>query len=202
MNIEMQKLTPALAQEYADFFDKTPHNHSGKGVKCYCVTFCKDSVYQGGGSHWYDTPDERKLHGIKRVENGEIQGYLAYYDDDVIGWCNANTKSDCQEVMNFMHSVNKVPLDECKDGEKIKFIFCFVVSPNMQRMGVATKLLDYICQDAALEGFDFIEAQASKDFADDGFRGILSMYEKCGFYVHAERDDKIVVRKALKSIAG
>jgi len=200
VNIEIKKLTPDLAGDYADFFDKTPHNHSGKNEKCYCVTFCKDNVYHGGGSHWYQTPDERRLHGIKRVQDGHIQGYLAYYGGEAIGWCNANTKSDCQEIMNFMRSVNSVPVDECTDGEKIKFIFCFAISPKMQRMGIATKILDYICQDAAEEGFDFIEAQAVKEFADDGFRGLLSMYEKCGFSIRAEQAGKIIVRKALRSL--
>ncbi|MCL2171216.1 MAG: GNAT family N-acetyltransferase [Defluviitaleaceae bacterium] len=198
MDIEIKKLTPALAQDYAHFFDTTPHNHSGKGDKCYCVTFCKDSVYHAGGKHWYNTPVERRAHGIGRVENGEIRGYLAYCENEPIGWCNANTKSDCKEIMNFMSSVNGVPVAECVDGEKIKFVFCFAVAPKMQKKGIATRLLQQVCRDAAAEGFDFVEAQAQREFAVDGFRGMLGMYEKCGFSIYAEENDKIIVRKALK----
>ena len=29
MNVKIQKLTPALAEDYAYFFDTTSHNHSG-----------------------------------------------------------------------------------------------------------------------------------------------------------------------------
>ena len=198
MNIEIRKLTPDLAEEYARFFDTTAHNNTGHGDRCYCITFCCDNVYNSGGSHWYPTPAERRAHAIQRVQNGHIQGYLVYWDDKIVGWCNANTKADCQEVMNYMRSVADVPIEECCTGEKIKFIFCFVIAPKMQRMGVATQLLNYICQDAANNGFDYVEAYTFKEFTQDGFRGPLAIYEKCGFSKHAEHEDKAVVRKALR----
>jgi len=196
MNIEIRKLTPDLMEDYARFFDTTPHNDTGSGDKCYCVTFCRDSVYHNGGSHWYPSPEERRLHGTRRVRDGDIQGYLAYHDGKIVGWCNANTKSDCQEVMNYMRSAG-VPV-ECKAGEKVKFVFCFVIAPKVQKMGVATQLLTYTCQDAAAEGFDFVEAQTHAEFTQDGFRGPLALYEKCGFSICAEREGKVVVRKTLK----
>ena len=67
-------------------------------------------------------------------------------------------------------------------------------------MSVATKLLERVCQDAAADDFDFIEAYVNKKFIDvaHDFRGPLAMYEKCGFSKHAEREGKVVVRKALK----
>ena len=197
MKIEIKKLTPELAEDYACFFDTTPHNDTGGGAKCYCISFCNDSVYHNGGEHWYPSPEERRLHGIQRVKVGSIQGYLAYCNDQVVGWCNANTKANCQENMNFMRSYAHVPVEECRAGEKIKFIFCFAIAPNMQRMGIATQLLRYACQDAAAEGFDFVEARTHKEFTQDGLRGPLTMYKKCGFNLHAEKEHNIVVRKTL-----
>ena len=198
MNIEIRKLTPDLAEDYADFFDTTAHNDTGHGDRCYCITFCRDNVYRNGGGHWYQTPEERRVHAIQRVRDGDIQGYLAYCNGEIVGWCNTNTKADCLEVMNYMRSVAGVPVEECRAGEKIKFIFCFVIAPKMQRMGVATRLLEYICQDAAADGFDFVEAYTFKEFTQDGFRGPLAIYEKCGFGQHAEHEGKIVLRKALR----
>ena len=89
MEIEIRKLTPDLAEDYARFFDTTPHNSANGGTKCYCVTFCCDAVYQSGGLHWYNSPEERKEHGIRRVCDGHIQGYLVYCNGEVVGWCNA-----------------------------------------------------------------------------------------------------------------
>ena len=137
--------------------------------------------------------------GIKqRKKEGSIQGYLAYLDGEVVGWCNANDKDKCQECMNHMRTYNDVPVDECRAGEKIKFVFCFAIAPKAQKMGIATKLLEYICQDAAADGYDYIEARTQINLTDDGFRGPLALYQKCGFSRYAEQGNNIVLRKALK----
>jgi hypothetical protein len=67
-------------------------------------------------------------------------------------------------------------------------------------MGVATQLLERVCQDAAIEGFDFVEGHANKESIAHDFRGPLAMYKKCGFNICAEREGRVVVRKALKDI--
>ena len=196
MEIEIKELSPDLAEDYARFFDTTPHNNTGKGTKCYCVTWCSDPVYHSGGEHWYPSEEERRLHGLKRVKDGSIRGYLAYCGDEIVGWCNVNTKADCQEAMKYFRSMG-IPIDECRAGEKSKFVFCFAIAPKAQSMGVATKLLAHACQDAADNGFDFIEALPYRELADDGFRGPLALYEKCGFSIQAEHEGKVVVRKVL-----
>ena len=197
MGIEIKKLTPELVEEYACFFDTVPHNDTNHGDKCYCITFCSDNVYHNGDSHWYQTAEERKEHGIKRVLEGSIQGYLAYLDGEAEGWCNANAKDNCQECMNHMRTYNDVPVDECHAGEKIKFVFCFAIAPKAQKMGIATRLLEYICQDAAAEGYDYVEARTQINLTDDGFRGPIALYEKCGFSRYAEQGNNIVLRKRL-----
>jgi len=198
MNIEIRKLTPKLVNDYTCFFDTTPHNDTNKGDKCYCVTFCNDKVYHSGGEHWYSTPEERRTHGMKRVLDGDIQGYLAYNENSVIGWCNANEKINCQLVISNMQARAGVPVEDCKADEKIKSVFCFAIAPTVQKMGVATRLLEHICNEATTEGFDFVEAYTHRDFIQDGFRGTLTLYENCGFVIHAEKGGKLVMRKALK----
>lgn len=200
MNIKIQKLTPGIAEDYARFFDTTPHDGSAE-TKCYCLTWCGDNAYQNGGSHWYPTPEERRIHAIRRIQNGDLQGYLAYKDDKIVGWCNANTKADCQGCMNYLRFDCGVPLEGCREDEKVKFVFCFVIAPEMQRKGVAAQLLAHICQDAAADGFDFVEAYVNEKFVDVArdFRGPLAMYEKCGFHKYASQDGKVVMRKAVKN---
>ena len=196
MNIEIRKLTPNLVEDYVHFFDTTPH--WGKDdTRCYCITWCSDNVYHNGGTHWFSSPEERKANAIQRVLDGDICGYLVYSENEVVGWCNANTKSDCKECINYLRTDGGVPLEECQEGEKVKFIFCFAIAPKIQRMGVATQLLEYICRDAASEGFDYIEAIPSRESTDPtgDHRGPLAMYEKCGFNICAEKDGNVVVRK-------
>jgi len=194
MNVEIHKLTPELAESYARFFDETPHNEEFKR-KCYCVNWHTDSAK---GKSWPDKTAERRAVAIERVESGHIRGYLAYHDSKIVGWCNANTKSDCQKVIKRMISKHMhTPVDVYSDDEKVKFIFCFTIAPDYRRKGVASQLLEYICNDAKADGYSFVEVFTKRDFANDGFRGVFEMYEKHGFYIYAEQDGKVIMRKAL-----
>lgn len=196
MNVEIRKLTPELAEEYIHFFDVTPHDVNIDENKCYCVTWRSDDSYVGDGDHWFPSREERRDHALQFVRAGSIQGYLAYHGDEIVGWCNAN--ADCQGCVNYLRTY--WPIEEYRLRIKVKSIFCFVIAPEMQRMGVATQLLERVCQDAAADEFDFVEAYVYKesDTVPHDFRGPLAMYEKCGFSKQAERDDKVVMRKALK----
>lgn len=194
MEIEVKKLIPELAEDYARFFDVTPHNFDE--CKCYCVPWRSDNSYTGNGDHWFPTQEERRERAIQFVKAGSLQGYLAYCGEEIVGWCNAN--ADCQFCLSYLRSY--WPIEEYHADIKVKSVFCFVVAPKMQRKGVATKLLERVCQDAATDGFDFVEAYVNKEFTetDHEFRGPLTMYEKCGFSKYREREGKVVMRKALK----
>ncbi len=196
MHIEIRKLTPELAEDYVHFFDVTPHNVSGNESKCYCVTWRSDDSYTGNGDHWFSSPEERRARALQFVKDGALQGYLAYCGEEIVGWCNAN--GNCQLCVDYLRSF--WPIEECRPDMKIKSVFCFVVAPKMQRQGIATQLLEQVCRDASDDGYDFVEAYVNQECpdADDNFRGPLAMYEKCGFSIYAARDNKIVVRKALK----
>lgn len=195
MKIEIRRLTPDLAEDYAHFFDVTPHDVNIDERKCYCVTWRSDASY-GDGIHWYPTREERRAHAIQFVKDGHLQGYLAYRGDEIVGWCNAN--ADCQLGVNYLRSF--WPIEEYREDIRVKSVFCFVVAPDMHRKGIATQLLERVCKDAAEDGFDFVEAYVNKEFiyTDHDFRGPLEMYKKCGFTVCAEKDGRVVVRKALK----
>ena len=198
MNIEIRKLTPDLAEEYVHFFDVTPHDD--KTVKdelpCYCVTWRSDDSYVGDGDHWYPTREERRARALQFVRDGKIQGYLAYCGNEIVGWCSSST--DCQAGVDYLCSFWSI--EEYRSDVKVKSVFCFMIAPDVQRKGVATKLLEYICDDAAAEGFDFVEAYTDKKLqnVELDYRGPLAMYEKCGFRICSEREGKVVVRKALK----
>lgn len=73
-----------------------------------------------------------------------------------------------------------VPLDDVSAGLKVKSIFCFVIAPEMRRKGIATLLLERVCQDAAEEGFDLVEAYPykSSSWQSSDFGGYLEMYQK------------------------
>jgi len=196
MNIKICKLKPEHAEEYARFFDITPHDVNIDESKCYCVTWRSGDWSDDGNNHWFPTREERRARAIEFVRDGYIQGYLAYNGDEIVGWCNAN--ADCRSCVDYLRGF--WPIEEYRADIKVKSIFCFVISPEVQRKGIATQLVERVCKDAADDGFDFVEGYTAIKFTDTThhYVGFLEMYEKCGFTKYAERDGKVVMRKVLK----
>ncbi len=198
MDIEIRKLTPDLAEEYAHFFDTTPHDDRIPDHTCYCVCWCSDDhrFWTGG-----PTREERRAMAIDYVGSGKVQGYLAYSGSRIVGWCNANTKAACVNCVGwyrFMPQVNEMELDP---DEKVKSVYCFLVAPDMKRKGITKRLLQRVCQDALDDGFDCVEAYPEKDAANElkQFMGFVDLYKDIGFTVHGETDRKYVMRKSLKT---
>jgi GNAT superfamily N-acetyltransferase len=195
MTIEIRKLSPSLAEAYAHFFDVTPHDVNIDERKCYCVSWRSDDSYSSDDRHWFATREERRARAVQFVKDGSLQGYLAYYGDEVVGWCNAT--AECQGGVNHLREY--WPIEEYRENIKVKSIFCFVIAPEFQRKGIATQLVERVCIDAEAEGYDFVEAYVNTSSSDDPheYRGHLTMYERCGFIKQAEKDGRAVVRKAL-----
>jgi len=70
----------------------------------------------------------------------------------------------------------------------------------MQRKGIATKLLSRVCEDAATDGFDFVESYPNREFVSTArdFMGPVEMYNKLGFTEICETNDITVMRKTLR----
>lgn len=195
MNITIRRLTPDLAEDYAHFFDVTPHDIHHDDGKCYCVTWRSDNTYADAGP-WFDTREERRAKAIEYVKSGSICGYLAYAGEEIVGWCNSN--ENCSLCLHYLRGF--YPIAPAQPNVRVKPIFCFVIKPEYQRMGVATALVRRICEDAAEDGFDFVEAYVNSGFVStiEDFRGPIMMYEKCGFVKTGEQNGKAVMRKYLK----
>jgi len=200
MEIEIRKLTPDLADDYIRFFDTTPHSErpDDKECKCYCVWWCSDD-YEGK-EYIISSPEKRRDYAIQCVKANNIQGYLAYCGDKVVGWCNANTKSDCLKCFCWRRFMGKIPTEESSPGVRVKSIFCFAIAPEMRRKGISKMLLERACQDAAGDGFDFVEAYPKKGTISEAqdFMGPAELFKKSGFAVCAETEDRLVMRKSLK----
>lgn len=196
MNITIKRLTPDLAEDYVHFFDETPHDQYVDEHKCYCVCWCNDD-YEGKD---FSSAAKRRMTAFQYVKNDNIHGYLAYHDGKVVGWCNANTKSECLKCASWRRSMDYVPLDDIVSGVKVKSVFCFTIAPDMQRKGIATILLERVCEDAAKDGFVFVEAYPAyaHGWQSSDFGGHVNMFERSGFVVISEPKQGLVMRKTLE----
>ena len=197
MEIEIKKLTPEMVYDYVKFFDETPHDDNKDESKCYCVCWCS-------ADHRIETDfssaKKRRDLAIQYVQSGIIQGYLAYSGEKVVGWCNANTKSECLHCTSWLRFMQPMNQLESDPNCKIKSVFCYVIAPEMRRKGVAKLLLNRVCEDAAKEGFDVVEAYPNREFVDTArdFMGPRKLYEDSGFTVFAEVGNEVVMRKQVK----
>ena len=187
MHIEIRKLTAELLDDYLNFFDTYED--------CYCTCYCSDN-HEGKD---FSKKETRRNHAVQYINDGMIQGYLAYSDNQVVGWCNANSKKDCLQCEGWKIMLPAVSKAEAAN-EKVKSIFCFTIAPEMRRKGISTQLLKRVCEDAAIDGFDCIEAYPNRKFEDtfSDHMGPIEFYKKHGFVLYEEAGKKVVVRKYLK----
>lgn len=196
MNIQIKKLEPSLLEDYLYFCENTAHSDNQEFAGCYCVNYYgKYKITEDDLKVDFTSPEVRREFAIKFVNNGNLQGYLAYDDDRVVGWCNANNRVDCLECWGFHEYKNNISI-----GKKTKSIFCFAIAPDMRGKGIATALLKRVCDDAKKEGYECIEAYPKKVGNDVyyNFHGPIALYEKFDFIVIKDMDTSMIVRKLLK----
>jgi len=198
MIIEIRKLTAMLTNDYLNFFDMTPHWDNVDEQKCYCVCWCSADHRTETD---FSSAEIRRDLAAQYIQKGLLQGYLAYYKGQVVGWCNANTKSNCLNCISWLRFMQPVNTGEADPNNKVKSVFCFMIAPAAQRKGVATRLLERVIIDATNDGFELIETYPKKDFVSlsRDFMGPAAMYKKFGFTVYLELDNGIsIMRKRLK----
>ncbi len=209
MDISIRALTPELVGDYLDFFDCRAFPDGSPYYPCYCNAFnlstegiramIAPAEARGGGID--AVKDALRASARQMVLDGRIRGYLAYDGGLSVGWCNANDRMNYFRVGEF--STDDIPEDrppeDCPGPGFIKSVVCFEISPAYRGMGLAGKLLARVCEDAAAQGYSFVEAYP-KEQVDDvslAFTGPRRLYEKAGFQETGRRGPNVIMRKAL-----
>ena len=132
------------------------------------MTWRSDASYANEG-HWFPTREDRRAHAIHFIKTGSLQGYLAYCGDEIV---DGATPTGIVNIASIT-CVPPSPIEEYREDVRVKSIFCFVITPRLQRQGIATQLVERVCMDAAGEGYDFVEAYVNSNFIDtcQDFRG-------------------------------
>ena len=204
MNLEIKPFTPDLAEDYFDFHDNRAFSDHAEWSHCYCITFCKGiTIDQAMPEEAKDDEggEEASVRAHrKRAENcilnGALQGYVAYADGLLVGWCNANdkeayTRFDFDEEMSDFIRGN--------GSERVKSILCFCIAPEYRGKGVAAALLERVLRDAKEEGYAAVEGYPRLHGQHEpfDFTGPLHLWEKMGFCKVAEKGNVAVMRYSL-----
>ena len=201
-------MLPELAEDYFDFFDNRAFSDNSPYYPCYCNTFnmsaecIRSEIIEqvnanGGGTEGWKRSLRKSAQSM--VEQGKIQGYLAYDNEISVGWCNANDKKSYYRFGEF--NLHELVSDEVKDSstERVKSVVCFEIAPEYRGRGLATALLQRVCEDALKDGYKYVEAYpAIREKEEPNFTGPVRLYEKLGFTLFDQRGKMFIMRKKLK----
>lgn len=199
MHVTIERLTPALLEDYMDYFDHVAFRDHPQWAGCYCVHYHWDDRMEAAyrAREADATVPFNRAYAVRFVRDGTMQGYLAYVDGRVAGWCNANDRTAYGGL-----SQDRWPalwLGEDAPAQRVKSIVCFSVAAALRNQGIATRLLACVSADARAEGYAALEAYPRvRDDAHGNHHGPLSLYERDGFTVHKRLEGTLVVRKALQ----
>jgi ribosomal protein S18 acetylase RimI-like enzyme len=199
MELRIERLTPARRDDYLSFFDHErgpAFADNPEWATCYCHYYQVPPALT-----WkdFDGPANRTAM-TARIATSEMEGYLAYAGDEVVGWMNAQPYSKLRHACTRMRIADP-PLPVAP--HEAAAIVCFVIAPARRRQGIARALLAAGLTSLAARGIALVDAfpwNVSPDDtkAADHYHGTLSMFTDAGFVAIATHENVTVVRKTLK----
>lgn len=210
MNITIQPLSESNITDFFDFFDNRAFSDDSPYAPCYCNCFhlTPDEVRHKIGERVVDLGggfEGLKLalreSAEKLIKDRILHGYLAYSNGLAIGWCNANDQQNYIRVGSFDPGKHQEDDYYISSGEKgkIKSLVCFEIAPGYRGKGIAKALLQRVCEDAKIEGFEWVEVypQHMESYSSFDFTGPIMMYQNAGFEEIERYGKTIVMRKKL-----
>ena len=194
MNIDIHPLSTDRLNDYLRFFDGVAFADHPEWSQCYCLAFHFEPAWDAEDAGRENPWRER---AIRFVREEKMRGYLAYIDENVVGWCNANDRNNYAAL----NCDARPEIWDDNKGLKIKSIVCFLVAPGMRGKRIATKLLEKVCADAKAEGYDFAEGYPPAGDWDmyAAHHGTVKLFEKNGFTTYKHSNNAYVMRKNLKN---
>ncbi|HEX4919330.1 MAG TPA: GNAT family N-acetyltransferase [Candidatus Bathyarchaeia archaeon] len=191
--IVVRELNPDTLSDFLNLFDKA-FSDFPDWAGCYC------GFYETEEKDWDSSEKASQEHRkwkSEQITNGRAGGLLAYINGRAVGWCNAQPRARFANMRSYEVAVTD-------PNEPVGSIMCFLVSPDHRGKGVGTALLREACRMFSRDGLTVAEAyprtsskQSGVPWAEENYKGSLSMYLNNGFTVHRQLERFSIVRRQL-----
>lgn len=184
--IVIKRLSPNLLDDYLLYFDEIAFRDNPDWSYCYC----RFPHAPHDKCKWQDfTKAENRKAVIELINAEKLNGFLAYADNQPIGWCNAGPRVNTTIVPDY----------EELEAEQIGSITCFIIAKEYRGKGVARLLLKTALEVFRSNGYKYAEGYPLEKMEGESANhwGPKGLYESEGFKQYATEDDMIVMRKNL-----
>ena len=198
MNIKVLKLSKDMAEDYISYFDNRAFLDGDIEKGCYCVWhhWTDKHEYERSLMPEIERPYRKRDYAKELIQNGLLNGFVAYYEKQIVGFCNSDLKDNYFRLRRENNPDSWIGMNA---NDKILSIVCFIVAPDMRRKGIAKALLDYACQYAEENGYDYVEGYPPHgEFTIHDCGGSVSMYVNLGFEI-IDIPNGIIARKKLNA---
>ncbi|MHB0898008.1 MAG: GNAT family N-acetyltransferase [Spirochaetales bacterium] len=131
--MQIKKLRIENIPDWLEFFDAKAFKDHQEWETCYCTYY-----FQPKPEEYKNIHSRKRNYAVWLIEKGIMQGYLAYEDNKVIGWCNSNSKRSFPRLNTISDT----------QEETIKSIVCFIVEKEYRNRGIASALVQEVIKDA------------------------------------------------------
>ena len=192
--IVIRPLTSELNADYLDFFNHRAFTDDNPNGPCYCTSpNQKEEEIQQMVSEFKTSGVKETLHkyAVDMLDQNRIRGYLAYDGEVAVGWCNA---ANMETYLGFVPAFARQ--NAC--GKTVSIV-CFEIAPEYRGKGIASALIQRVCDDAKSEGYVAVEgyAKLSDKRNDFDYQGPVRLYQKEGFTEVARENGQVIMRKVL-----
>jgi GNAT superfamily N-acetyltransferase len=196
-DLRVERLTPARRDDFLRFFDHergAAFSDNREWARCYCHFF---EVPNALPSNEF-TAEQNRTAMAARIDVGEMEGFLAYADSEVVGWLNAQPRHKLPHCWGRL-GVAATEVDVPDAFAAV--IVCFVVAPGWRRRGVAKALLDGALASFAARGIRVVDAfpfrSAPSETPTDLYHGPARLFRAAGFEPIGETAEITIMRKRL-----
>jgi len=191
MSLTFRSLQPSDSDLLIHYFQSLDYSHHQEWKTCYCSFYHSTCTME----EWISRSERGENETITRksIQNGNMKGFLAFENNQVVGWLNANHYHAYLRLIGDIKPYIKSP--------QTAVAICFVIHPDYRGKGIARQLLSFAIESLKAQGYETLLGlpRDSPNHPEVRYRGTFHMFDEAGFTPVFHHEDLRIYMKSLKN---